>query len=179
MLPFSSISEKFDDIARYFAVYLLIIFFFILDVVSLPSPFDVVMVIPFLNMVVYYWAAFRATLLPPVAVFVLGLVADSLVSTPLGMNAVLLVLVHWAISDQRAFISAQSFPMVWLVFILVNSAVMLSQWLVTGLIAFDWVSILALTPQIVAGASTFPILFVILHLAHKILPSPKLSLTSR
>lgn len=179
MLPFSTISEKFDDVARYFAIYVLIALFFILDVISLPSPFDVLMIIPFLNVMIYYWAAYRPTLLPAVAIFIIGLLADIMAGTPLGLTAVLLVLVHGAISDQRAFLSGQSFLMVWLVFIVVNSAMILAQWLVTGLVNWGWSSVLSLSPQIIAGVVAFPVLFIILHLAHKILPSPKLSLTSR
>lgn len=179
MLPFSTISERFDGVARYVAIYALIASFFILDVIALPSPFNVLMVIPFLNVMIYYWAAYRPTLLPSPVVFIMGLLADIMAGTPLGLTAVLLVLVHWAISDQRTFLSGQSFPMVWLVFIVVNGAVVLAQWLVIGLVSWGWSSVLSLSPQVIAAVVAFPLLFIILHLAHKILPSPKLSLRSR
>ena len=179
MLPFSTISETFDDIARYAAIYLLMAVFFVLDIIALPSPFDVLMIIPFLNIGVYYWAAYRPALIPAIAVFILGLLVDIMAGTPLGLSAVLLVLVRWAVADQRAFLSGQSFPMVWLVFIVMNTAIVLLQWLVTGLVNLGWANIMSLSPQIIAGVIAFPPLCMIFHLVHKILPSPKMSLTSR
>ena len=179
MLPFSTIGEKFEDIARFGAVYALITLFFILDVIPVPQPFDGLMAVPFLTITVYYWAAYRPTLLPVLAVFILGLLLDIMGGTPIGLNAILLVLLHWAISDQRAFLSAQSFLMVWLVFCVVSTGVIIVQWAITGLVNLGWASIALLWPQMLAGIVAYPMLTILLHLIHKILPSPKMPLTSR
>jgi len=179
MLPFSSIGERVDDIARFAAVYCLIAIFFIAEIIALPSPFDGFKLVPFLMITVYFWAAYRPNVLPPVMVFVLGLLADVITGTPIGVGAIILVLLNWAVSSQRAFLTAQSFAMVWLVFGIIYAAITVMQWLVFGLLQFQWPSVTHIMPQFLAGIIAFPCIAAIYHLAYKILPNQNFTLTSR
>lgn len=179
MLPFSTIGEKFDDILRFSAVYLIILAFFIADVIALPSPLDGLSLIPFMMITTYYWAIYRPTVLPVFVVFALGILLDIMSGMPLGFNAIILVLIHWAISDQRAFLTAQSFIVIWLAFSVIYTTIVILQWLIFGLLNFDWASLSLITPQLIAGIVSFPFVMIILHLAHKILPRANFPLTSR
>jgi len=179
MLPFSSIGERLDDIARFSAVYFLIAIFFTAEIIALPSPFDGFRLVPFLMITVYFWAAYRPNILPPLLVFILGLLADIITGAPIGVGAIILVLMNWAISSQRAFLSAQSFPMVWLVFGMVYAVITVLQWLVFGLVQLQWSSITHIMPQYLAGLIAFPFVSIICHLANKILPNQNFTLTSR
>jgi len=179
MLPFSSISERLEDIARYFAVYVLLSVFFIADIIALPSPFDWGMKIPFVVIAVYFWSIYRPTIMPAIIVFIIGLFIDILSGAPFGFNAVIYVVLQWAISDQRAFLSAQSFPMIWLIFALIYTLIMALQWFVTGLLNFSWAAITNILPDIGVALITFPLIMLILHMTRKILPNTKMSLSSR
>lgn len=179
MLPFSSIGERLDDVARFAAVYFLIAIFFIAEILSLPSPFDAFKQVPFMMITVYFWAAFRPSVLPPMLVFIIGILVDIITGGPIGVGACVLVLMNWAIASQRAFLTAQSFAMFWLVFGIVYAGIVILQWLVFGLIQFQWPSTTHIIPQFLAGIIAFPFLVSIYHLANKILPTANFTLTSR
>ena len=69
-----------------------------------------------------YWGIYRPDLFPATAAFAVGLWQDVLVGTPLGMNALLLLSVHWFILSQRPFFQGKSFAVVWWAFALVAIA---------------------------------------------------------
>lgn len=179
MLPFSSISERLEDIARYSVTYALICVFFFADVIAIPDPFDWAMAIPFLVIAIYFWSIYRPTIIPALLAFILGLMLDILSGAPFGLNAMLFVLMQWAVSDQRAFLSAQNFVMLWLVFAIIFTAITLIQWLVIGLVNLGWVSLTKAIPQIATALVAFPPIVFILHIIHRILPNMKMSLSSR
>ncbi|MFK7840120.1 MAG: rod shape-determining protein MreD [Bdellovibrionales bacterium] len=179
MLPFSSISERFEDFARYIAAYGLVLIFFVSDVIAIPDPFNWIMSVPFLTMIVFYWSIHRPSIIPTFAAFILGLLLDILSGAPLGFNAMILLFLQWAMTDQRAFLSAQSFPMIWLIFSLVQTAIMILQWFVTGLLNFNWTALSELWSPLIIAIVTFPFIALILHFTLKILPNMKMSLSSR
>ena len=64
-------------------------------------------------MAVFYWAVHRPDLLPPITVFLIGLLQDILVGMPTGMNAFVLLLIHTlAVSQGRVF-RGRSFLILW------------------------------------------------------------------
>ncbi|MBT4489218.1 MAG: rod shape-determining protein MreD, partial [Rhodospirillaceae bacterium] len=58
---------------------------------------------------VYYWSVFRPELMPAGAAFLLGLMVDVLSGGPPGLNALILIIVHWAASGQRRALAGKSF----------------------------------------------------------------------
>ena len=176
MLPFSSLGERLDDIVKYTAIYAVVFLMMMMSVISAPAPFDVMMKVPFLTIMIYYWAAFRPTIIPPLIAFLIGLLYDILSGAPAGLHAMLFVLIQWAISDQRAFLSAQSFLLLWLVFSILHAVTVFLQWLIFGLVDINWVNISMVLPDIFVGVVAFPFLFWIWHGLHGLLPklSPSL-----
>ncbi len=77
----------------------------------------------------YYWGIYRPDLFPASAAFALGLWQDVLAGTPLGMNAVVLLAMHWFILGQRRFFQGKTFAVVWWAFALVATAATLLLWL--------------------------------------------------
>ncbi len=77
----------------------------------------------------YYWGIYRPDLFPASAAFALGLWQDVLVGTPLGMNAVMLLAMHWFIRGQRRFFQGKTFAVVWWAFALVTTAATFLLWL--------------------------------------------------
>jgi rod shape-determining protein MreD len=70
-------------------------------------------------MAVYYWSIFAPSLLPPPAVFVVGLMQDVLGGGPIGLNALMLLAVHGLLVNQRRVFIARAFPIAWAGFVLV------------------------------------------------------------
>ena len=67
----------------------------------------------FTLMSVFYWAVFRPQLMPLAAVFVVGVFQDIVVGTPLGTNALVLVLVHTLVTQQGRVFRGKSFFVLW------------------------------------------------------------------
>jgi rod shape-determining protein MreD len=85
----------------------------LLTVLPLGIPFAAV-VTPFLSlMAVYYWSIYRPDLLPPAAVFVLGVLQDMLTGGPVGLLALVLLLVQALAVSQRRILLGQAFSVEW------------------------------------------------------------------
>ncbi|MGB0719813.1 MAG: rod shape-determining protein MreD [Bdellovibrionales bacterium] len=179
MLPFSTLGERFDAMLRMSIPYVVIATFFILNVAALPHPLDWVVKLPLVLSAVYYWSIYRPTLIPAAFVLCLGLLLDLLGTTPLGLNASLLLLVYWSVADQRNFLLGQPYIIIWFGFGIINAITGLVTWLVFGVMNWHWETPLILLPQIIAGFVVFPCLSFILHISHKILPDPKMPLTTQ
>jgi rod shape-determining protein MreD len=63
---------------------------------------------------VFFWSVFRPAILPPPAVFALGLLQDLLGFAPLGTGVLTLLLVHGFALRVRGFLARRSFLWVWL-----------------------------------------------------------------
>lgn len=89
---------------------------------------------PMLTMVaVYYWAIYRPDLLPAWAAFVLGLLSDIVIGHPLGMDALVLLLVQGIAANQRKFFLGKSFLVAWWAFGLLAAGAMALSWLVVAM----------------------------------------------
>ncbi|MBM3559280.1 MAG: rod shape-determining protein MreD [Alphaproteobacteria bacterium] len=85
-------------------------------------------------MAVYYWVVLRPDLLPRTVVFGLGLVTDALSGLPFGIHALVYLLVHAAMLDQRRFIAGRPFWLFWGGFVLVATAATAGTWLLASLL---------------------------------------------
>ncbi len=93
-------------------------------------------VAPMLGLIaVYYWAVFRPDLLPPVAVFVLGLIADSLGAAPFGLAPLVFLAVYGIVRGQRRFLVGKSFLVLWWGFLLIAPGAALIDWAVNAAMA--------------------------------------------
>ncbi len=72
--------------------------------------------VPFLFIPIFYFAIFRPGLLNDYAVFVLGLFADLIGRTPVGLWAFIFVLLFFAARLNRLFLGGLRFDKLWLVF---------------------------------------------------------------
>jgi len=82
---------------------------------------------------VYHWGVFRPELLPSPAVFVLGLFLDLLSGGPVGINAMILLLVYGLVLSQRRFLFGKSFAVVWIGFGVIGAAATLVTFIVVSL----------------------------------------------
>lgn len=78
---------------------------------------------------VFYWVLYRPDLMPAGAAFGIGLLDDGLGGTPIGVGALVLTLVHAAVTAQRRFFAGKSFGIVWLGFAVVAALAFFLSWL--------------------------------------------------
>ncbi|WP_138380535.1 rod shape-determining protein MreD [Luteithermobacter gelatinilyticus] len=89
---------------------------------------------PFLTLIaVYYWTVVRPELLPVSAVFLVGLVQDILSGGPLGMMALLLLLVRQFVLLQGRNFLERDFLFNWLIFMLISLAFGAVSWALASL----------------------------------------------
>lgn len=78
---------------------------------------------------VYFWTLYRPDLLPPLALFVLGLVFDLAAGLPLGMTAMLFLVVCRLVLAPHRSLLAGSFGVMWAGCMLVAAVVAVLRWL--------------------------------------------------
>jgi len=80
----------------------------------------------------YYWVVFRPDLMPYAAVFGLGVIQDAVAGTPLGLYAMVYLLVQALVRNQRRFIAGKPFWVFWSVFALVAPGAAVAAWLLAS-----------------------------------------------
>jgi rod shape-determining protein MreD len=82
----------------------------------------------FTLMAAYHWTIYRPDLLPPLALFAIGLTEDLLAGSPIGINALLLLLSRTAVLSYRRYFVNRSFPFVWTGFTLLTVVALFGLW---------------------------------------------------
>lgn len=123
-----TLSQRLDRIARNVVPALLGVLLVLLSATPLYVPGYAPVAANLVMMAAFYWAVHRPELLPPLTVFLLGLLQDMLIGMPPGMNALVLVLVRAiGVSQSRVF-RDRSFLLLWWGFGLVASAAACVVW---------------------------------------------------
>ncbi len=152
--------------------FLLLLFF--LNGVSIPTPVSVVFKAPFFLMAVYYWSVYRPTFIPALLVCLAGFVLDFLDGTPMGANAFLFLLCRMIVVDQRRYLVSQTFSMIWLGFVFLHVLFLCLKWVIYSIVYFTWTAVPEMPYSLFFGFALFPLIYVLLHMAHKMLPAPSL-----
>jgi len=166
----SVFSEQLDMFIRLCVVYVLMLVLFALNTISLSFPLTGSVEMPLVIMAIYYWSVYRPTIVPLWFVFAAGILLDLLSGLPVGLNAFIFITIRLLILDQRLFLTGQHFLTVWLGFIGVCAAAMSVQWILFGLIHWHWTPFQPMLVMIVLGIFLFPVVSVLLHLTHRLLP---------
>jgi rod shape-determining protein MreD len=126
---------------------------------------------PFLLISVFYWSLVRPDLMPPPAAFLLGLFQDLLTGAPLGLGALLMVLVQWIMRSQRRYLANRPFFLLWAAFGPVVFGTAALDWLLYSMFTLHAVPILGAVTRMVLGFFLFPVVaWVVLIPAHRTLP---------
>ncbi|HLI12725.1 MAG TPA: rod shape-determining protein MreD [Alphaproteobacteria bacterium] len=124
--------QQIDLLARKLFPFALSTLLIVAGVVPLPIPGYAQVVPAFGIMAVYYWAIHRPDLLPAIAVFALGLLDDVLTGAPIGVNALVFLLVYGVMRNQRRPFLGKPFPVMWFGFFIVAPAAALVHWLLVS-----------------------------------------------
>lgn len=165
--PRPSLWQRLDALARYSFAAASSATLLLLAAAPLGIPGQAQLLIAAALGCVFFWSLFRPTAMPPPLVFLLGLLVDLLGYAPIGVDVVILLLVHGIALRWRRFLVRQGFLVVWLAFVVVAAAAAVLQWLVTGLLVLHVLPLREMLFQMALAAGMYPPLAVLLTRAHR------------
>lgn len=129
---------------------------------QIPGLSRVVPILPL--MAIYHWAIYRPQLMPPLAVFMIGAFYDVLSGMPIGVNALVFLIVYGVVVLQQRFFAGKSFIVVWLGFGLISFGATVLTWILMSILATTLINPQAAIFQLFLNFSFFPILaWLLLH----------------
>lgn len=120
--------QRIDRAGRNLAPFAVTVFLVLVGMVPLHLPLYAPVAPALALMAVYYWTIHRPDLLRPSAVFLIGLLQDLLSGGPLGLNALVLLAVHWVVLNQRRYFLTGTFALMWFGFGLIVLGAAFLQW---------------------------------------------------
>ena len=115
-----AIWQKLDNLGRSFTPFGLSLILVVLSVLPTHIP-GYMQIAPILALIsVYHWAIYRPNLLPIFAVFILGLLQDLLLGTPVGLYVLVFLTVYGVALSQRRFFVGKSFIFFWFGFAVIS-----------------------------------------------------------
>ena len=165
---------RIENIGLYVCAHIVIGLFFCLDVISFSLP-GITAVKPFfLLAAVYFWSIYRPTLLSAIYVFALGVMKDLLAYEPfIGVTALILLCVHWLVSQQRLFFMGQPFVMIWLGFIVTVLGAGAIEYGIGALFTLSTTDARPLLIGMGLNIVLFPVIMPILNILNRYLPQHK------
>ena len=115
----------------------------------------------FTAMAVFYWTIYRPKQFPYAATFAVGVLQDLLAGTPLGMTALVLLIVQGVVASQRTFFRGKPFLVIWWGFSLVMPAVGLLGWIIASACFGTFIPLLPIVVQIVMTTLLFPVFLLL------------------
>ncbi len=160
------VTQQLDLIGRKVSPFAMTALLVVVGMVPLPLP-EIGPITPALSMMaVYHWTIFRSDLLPPVAVFGIGLLEDILMGTPLGLTAVILLFVHAFVQTQRRLLYGKSFLVLWLGFLAVAAPAAIVKWAVMAALGWYSADPAPAVFQVLMTVALYPCLAWLLMQAH-------------
>jgi len=151
-------SQRLDTYTRNSLPVFVTLLLVLINVLPLHIP-GLSRIVPILPlMAVYQWAVYRPNLMPPLAVFFIGLMFDVLSGTPLGVNAVVFLTVYGVVIYQQRFFTAKSFLVVWFGFGVVAMGASILSWILVSILSASIVEPRAAVFQYLLNFGCFPLL---------------------
>jgi rod shape-determining protein MreD len=111
----------------------------------------------FALMAVYYWGLYRPDLMPPFAVFLVGLFQDLLSGGPLGLWSLVFLAVYGVVVSQRLFFIGKAFLAIWFGFGVMALVAGVISWMVSCLYFGMILSPLSVTVQALLSFILYPV----------------------
>ena len=125
----------------------------------------------FLLASVFFWSVFRPRSMPALAIFLLGLFADLLGSTPPGLTPLLLLATH-ALARREA-LPDSGFIVLWSVFSLFAAAAAGMQWTLASLFRLQAMPLLPALFEAALACAMYPLLAVCFARAQRSIADPR------
>jgi rod shape-determining protein MreD len=122
---------------------------------------------------VWFWSLFRPASMPAFCVFAIGLLLDLVAGGPVGVQVLILLLVHGAAVKSRRSLIRSGFALVWLAFMAAAACTALLEWALNALLTWR-----ALPPgpalfEFGVAVGIYPVLATLLTGAHRGVAAPE------
>ena len=148
----------FNSIWRYCLAYGVFALLAFISVMSFSIPLTESVRPYFIIMIVYFWAIHRPMLIPPLVIFMVGIVYDLLMGFPLALHSVLFIVAYWLIKNQRLFFLGQSYLAIWIGFIITCSSLVSLEYFFFSALAQSFLNIKPLIGSLLLSVCIFPLL---------------------
>lgn len=118
---------------------------------------------------VVFWTIFRPQTMPPPVVLLLGVLADLLSSSLLGVNGLVLLIISVLVRRWRKVVAQQPFLLVWCCVLLLTLLHAGLQWCLLSFLTLHSLPALSMLPQIVMTAVLYPALSLLLTRLHHLI----------
>ena len=118
---------------------------------------------------IFYWSIYRPDLLPMWAAFLIGILADIVLDLPLGISALIFLLIRGIVVGQRRFFLTNTFPMAWAAFSVIALGAMGLNWVLFAMLHGEAVDPQILLWQYVILVGLFPLATVLLAYTQMVL----------
>lgn len=118
---------------------------------------------------VFFWAVYSPALLPPAAIFALGLVQDFASGGPIGFWPLIYLSVYGFTLSQRVFFIGRSVMGVWLGFAAVAALAGIAIWLFASTVYNRWVPPTEILLQMAVTALVFPLVGPVLMMLRRVM----------
>ncbi len=153
-----TVAQRLDIYLRNSLPVMVTLLLVLINVIPLHIP-GLSRIVPILPlMAVYQWAVYRPNLMPPLAVFFIGLMYDILSGAPLGVNAVVFLVVYGIVAYQQRFFTGKSFLVIWMGFGIVAFGASILSWLLVSILSASIVEPRAAIFQYLLNFGFFPLL---------------------
>lgn len=159
---------RLDILARNLIPFVLALLFMIAAVVPLQVPGLSPFAPTWGLMAVFYWIFHRPDLLPPWAVFLLGLIQDLLSGGPLGVNAFVLLTVYAGIGPLRRIMTGAPNRIIWANFLLIAAGAFFLSWGLNCLIIGRLIDPTPVLLQCLMTVALYPVLALVLAKAQRV-----------
>ena len=122
---------------------------------------------------VYFWSLFRPAAMPPVVVFMIGLLFDLLGYLPIGVGVLTLLVVHGLALRWRRVLTRQGFLPVWLAFAGFSAGAAVLCWILTAALTVRLLPAAPALFQAVLTAALYPALAILFIKAHRTVADPE------
>ena len=125
-------------------------------------------IMPYLTLIgVYYWSVFKPELMPVSVVFVIGILQDILLGSPLGLTSLLLVVVQQFIFFQGRRFLERDFLFNWFVFVMIVIGFGTLSWIIVSLYFRVFLDYIGVIGQILLTIAFYPLITWFLGIAKK------------
>lgn len=163
---------RFDRFSRNLLPMALTFCLVMLSAVPMPIP-GYTLVVPLFSLcAVYFWSIHRPESLPPVAIFALGLLQDTLSGAPFGLHALMLLLTYGMVVSQRGFFVGKSFGVMWWGFMLVALIAVAAAWLFASATSWNIVRPGPAGFQLLLTLALYPMMALVLTGVQRLMPTP-------
>ena len=164
----SGIFHRLDTAARQMVPFGITVLLLLLGMVPIHVPgFSQLM--PWLALMsIFHWGMYRPELMPGFGVFLLGVLQDTLLGTPIGLHSIIYLGVYGAVTFQHGFFHDKSFAVIWMVFSLVAGGGILAGLVLVSLVQGGIVAPGAAFFQYLLTVGFFPVISWLLSKIHRL-----------